>query len=132
MRKCAAERTVRKALCERGVRFTEEGFGNGPGDSGQTLDFHLPDYDLYIEVKRFHSPRIADQMARHQNVIAIQELEAAKAFAALLASAPNSSAVEPPAHNGLVGGSNPSSATSNSVPAPSPAGEGRATLPEGE
>lgn len=36
------------------------------------LDFYLPDFNIYIEVKRFHSPRISDQMSRAKNVIAIQ------------------------------------------------------------
>jgi hypothetical protein len=48
------------------------------------LDFHLPDHDLFIEVKQFHSPRIADQMSRAPNVIAIQGRMAAEFFAALI------------------------------------------------
>jgi len=47
-------------------------------DAGLGLDFYLPDFDLYIEVKRFHSPRIGEQMSRHPNVIAIQGIECFK------------------------------------------------------
>lgn len=52
------------------------------------LDFLLPDFPtpgthLFIEVKQFHSDWIAGQMARDENVIAVQGREAAKAFATL-------------------------------------------------
>lgn len=36
------------------------------------LDFYLPDLDLYIEVKAFHSDRISEQMSRAKSVIAVQ------------------------------------------------------------
>ena len=39
---------------------------------GTQLDFYLEDFDVYIEVKRFHTPRIAAQMSRAENVIAVQ------------------------------------------------------------
>lgn len=48
------------------------------------LDFYLPEIGIYIEVKQFHSSRIAEQMSRAPNVIAIQGREAALAFAALI------------------------------------------------
>lgn len=48
------------------------------------LDFYLPSYEIYIEVKQYHSPRISEQMSRNPNVIAIQGIEAARAFADLL------------------------------------------------
>lgn len=54
------------------------------GSSG--LDFFLPDYDVYVEVKRFHSPRIAEQMARRPNVVAIQGDGAMDAFAKILST----------------------------------------------
>jgi hypothetical protein len=38
----------------------------------QRLDFYLPAYDIHIEVKRMHTPRIAEQMSRADNVIAVQ------------------------------------------------------------
>lgn len=38
----------------------------------QKLDFYLPKYDVYIEVKQFHADRISRQMQSKNNVIAIQ------------------------------------------------------------
>lgn len=32
----------------------------------------IPTEDVHIEVKRFHSPRVAEQMARAENVIVAQ------------------------------------------------------------
>ena len=29
-----------------------------------TLDFYLPTIDLYVELKQWHSPRLADQIAK--------------------------------------------------------------------
>lgn len=37
-----------------------------------------------IEVKRYHSPRITEQMSRTENVVAIQGWEAARVFAELI------------------------------------------------
>lgn len=51
---------------------------------GSGLDFYLPDLDIYIEVKQFHSDRIAKQMARRPNVIAIQGRGAVLTFCAML------------------------------------------------
>ena len=45
------------------------------------LDFLLTESGVFIEVKRFHADRIAAQMARAPNVIAIQGIEAARWFA---------------------------------------------------
>jgi hypothetical protein len=58
-----------------------------PDDAGSGLDFFLPDFNVYVEVKRFHSPRIAEQMSRRPDVIAIQGEGAMKAFSDLLAQA---------------------------------------------
>ena len=53
----------------------------GENGTEAKLDFFLPDYDVHIEVKQFHSDRIAEQMSRATNVIAIQGREAAEFFA---------------------------------------------------
>ena len=74
------EEIVRRALVAAGIRFhTDQGGGNPSG-----LDFVLPDLGIEIEVKRFHSPRIADQMARAENVVAIQGEVAVRWMASLL------------------------------------------------
>lgn len=62
------ERLVELALIDAGIRFQTDHGGHVPAN----LDFYLPDFDVYLEVKRMHSPRISDQMARAPNVIAIQ------------------------------------------------------------
>lgn len=74
------EKIVAEALTRAGLQFiTDEGGANATG-----LDFYLTGYDIHIEVKQFHSPRIAKQMARAPNVIAIQGRAAAEWFAARL------------------------------------------------
>ena len=63
------------------IPFTMEGEPDHPEGS---LDFYVPSWGVFIEVKRFHSPRISDQMSRQPNVIAIQGVPSAIAFAELL------------------------------------------------
>lgn len=53
-------------------------------DHVSRLDFFLPDLNVHIEVKRMHSDRIAKQMSRAPNVIAVQGLEAVQMMARLL------------------------------------------------
>lgn len=74
------EEMVGRALAAAGVRFTTPAETRPAPGSSHTLDFHLLDYDLYIEVKQFHSDRIAEQMSRAPNVIAIQGRAAAEWF----------------------------------------------------
>lgn len=62
------EEATEKWLLTNGIRYERM-------DAGIGLDFFLPDFDLYIEVKRFHSPRIGEQMSRAENVIAIQGIK---------------------------------------------------------
>jgi hypothetical protein len=80
------ETIVRTALEKSGIKFIAHGEHSGrDADNRQKgLDFYLPDHDVHIEVKDFHSPRIADQMARTPNVIALQGRQACELFAALL------------------------------------------------
>lgn len=53
-------------------------------DAVSGLDFYLLNYDVYIEVKQFHSNRIAEQMSRRPNVIVIQGMESLNALERLL------------------------------------------------
>lgn len=71
------EREIATALQAAGISYRV-------GYATKELDFHLIDFDVWIECKQFHSDRISEQMARHPNVIAIQGLGAAKAFARML------------------------------------------------
>lgn len=72
------ERIIAEALGKIGMAYTRE------NEHPSRLDFRLTDNGVEIEVKRFHSPRISDQMARSENVIAIQGAGAVRFFAALL------------------------------------------------
>lgn len=56
------------------------------GKSPANLDFYLPSHDLYLEIKGGHSERIAGQMARHPNVIAIQGVKSVAFVVNLLAN----------------------------------------------
>lgn len=69
------ELLIAEALEAAGVEYEYERLG---------LDFYLPALDLFIEVKRFHSPRIAGQMERAENVIAVQGLTAVQTMSALI------------------------------------------------
>ncbi len=73
------ELIIANGLTTAGIAFVHESEGLIP-----RLDFYLPGRDIYIEVKQFHSERIAQQMAQAPNVIAIQGREAALAFAAMI------------------------------------------------
>jgi hypothetical protein len=48
------------------------------------LDFYLPAFDIYIEIKQFHSERIHKQMGLQENVIAIQGKKAVEFIEKLL------------------------------------------------
>jgi hypothetical protein len=58
-----------------------------PHPACKGLDFYLPAQNIFIEVKRFHSDRIGAQMARGDNVIALQGRDAVLWFAQRLGSA---------------------------------------------
>jgi hypothetical protein len=77
-----AEHALRVALEREGFTFTED--GKPGGEVNKAIDFHLADYGIAIEVKQFHSDRISDQMARHENIIAVQGVKAVEFLAALL------------------------------------------------
>lgn len=74
------EKIVQEALEQRRLVFTDE-----RNPDNKNLDFYIPSMNLHIEVKQFHSPRIAEQMSRVPNIIAIQGIQAALAFKELLA-----------------------------------------------
>lgn len=61
------EKRVAQALDECGIEFVHES-----ENKEQILDFYLPFFDVYIEVKQYNTDRIAKQMSSKDNVIAIQ------------------------------------------------------------
>lgn len=74
------ERLIEAALIDARLRYVTDHGGGMP----ENLDFYLPDYDVFIEVKRFHSDRIAEQMSRAPNVIAVQGDVSARFVAAMI------------------------------------------------
>jgi hypothetical protein len=74
------EALIADALESAGVMFVTDYGGHSPAG----LDFFLPEQDVHIEVKRFHSERIAEQMARAPNVIAVQGETAVRWLASIM------------------------------------------------
>lgn len=73
------EQIIADALDNAGIAYvTDHGGGNPSG-----LDFRIAN-GIEIEVKRFHSDRIAEQMSRAENVIAVQGIEAARWLAGII------------------------------------------------
>lgn len=75
------EGMIRQALDNAGVEYTRE-------PEPERLDFYLPQFGVFIEVKAFHSDRISEQMSRAPNVIAVQGEGAAKFIWALISTIP--------------------------------------------
>jgi hypothetical protein len=76
------EKIIADALDVCGIKY-QTGFG---GENPSGLDFRLPS-GVEIEVKRFHTPRISEQMSRSSEVIALQGESAVRFFAMLLVHA---------------------------------------------
>lgn len=64
------EKQLAEALENSGIEYIHES-----EKGNQNLDFYLPYFDLYIEVKQYHSDRISKQMSSKDNVIAIQGIK---------------------------------------------------------
>ena len=73
------ESTIADALDNAKINFVHES-----ENSGQILDFYLPNFDVYIEVKQFHSDRISKQMILRDNVIAVQGIKSVRFLEAIL------------------------------------------------
>lgn len=73
------ELIVAKGLDFAGVKYTHES-----DNKKQSLDFHLPDVDVYIECKQFPTDRTSKQIAGFPNVIVIQGRRAAEMFVSML------------------------------------------------
>lgn len=61
------EKEVASILDQKGIHYIHESEGNG-----STIDFYLPGYDVFIEVKQFHAERVLKQLSSKDNVILIQ------------------------------------------------------------
>mgnify|MGYP000246292980 CR=1 FL=1 len=61
------EKKIAAALDEVEIEFVHES-----ESKEQVLDFYLPFFDVFIEIKQFHTDRISRQMSSKDNVIAVQ------------------------------------------------------------
>lgn len=64
------EKQIGDTLVKCGINFNRN----------QRLDFYLPDFDIYIEVKKYHSERSNSQLASQDNIILIQGKKAIDFF----------------------------------------------------
>ena len=63
------EKAIAKILFNNGINYIREGCsGNKRG-----LDFYLPDYDVFIEVKAGYTERSDKQLKNNEAVILIQD-----------------------------------------------------------
>jgi hypothetical protein len=74
------EPIVEQALKDAGVKYNREGKSN-------RLDFYLPEFDVYVEVKEYYTPRSDKQLADHENVILLQGKKSVEAFCKMLSVA---------------------------------------------
>lgn len=75
------ERKIAHALDAAGIEY----FTDYEGEVPEHLDFYLYELDVFIEIKGGHSERIADQMSRAHNVIAVQGMKSVVFILSLLA-----------------------------------------------
>lgn len=73
------EQKIADVLKSAGIVFIHES-----ENKVQALDFYLPDFNLLIEVKRFHTERVRRQLEGRTNVLLIQGEAGVRGFAALL------------------------------------------------
>lgn len=69
------EKALADFLNSKGICFVHESQNKAQG-----LDFYLPAFDIYIEIKQYHSERIAKQLATQDEVILIQGKKALDFF----------------------------------------------------
>jgi hypothetical protein len=72
------ERIIQEALEEAGLDYRDE------TENESNLDFEVPELGVFIETKRMHSPRIAEQMSRVENILVAQGLAAAETLARMI------------------------------------------------
>ncbi|MCY1374892.1 hypothetical protein D9M68_551420 [compost metagenome] len=61
------EQSVADILAFHKIKFIHESENNK-----SNLDFYLPDFDVYIEVKQYHSDRVLKQLSGKEDIILIQ------------------------------------------------------------
>ena len=70
---------IKEILESKGIEYIHESQNNG-----SRLDFYLPKYNVYIEVKQYHSERSNSQLASQDNVILIQGKDSINFFKVLI------------------------------------------------
>jgi len=90
------ERLTGDALRGAGIAFITDHEPESPA----RLDFYLPSEDLHIEVKRFHSDRVTEQLTRAENVVLLQGKGAVRFFAGIVAGLPPPAASVSPGTKG--------------------------------
>lgn len=79
------ESEMERILTERGIVFTRP---DRDASVKPTVDFHLPEYGLYVEVKAYATERMVEQLIRSEldggPVMVLVGLEAVRAFGRLL------------------------------------------------
>lgn len=73
------EKEIANTLSDLKINYIHESQNNK-----SSLDFYLPDFDVYIEIKQFHSDRVLKQLASRDNVILIQGKKSIKFLKAIL------------------------------------------------
>ena len=81
------ELAVAEILERHNIEFVHESQNNG-----SNIDFYLPDYDVYIEVKQYHSDRVINQLNKRDNIILIQGIGSIKMIERLLLISANAPA----------------------------------------
>jgi len=77
------EAIIADGLRAAGIEF-QRGRELEPGR--YSIDFYLPDHDLWIEVSQHHTPRKIEQLSRLPDVVLIQGNQAARGFIALISA----------------------------------------------
>jgi len=75
------ELRIADLLNSKCIKFVHEGYKNG---INQRLDFYLPDHDIYIEVKKFHTDRVLKQLESQDNIILVQGDKSVKFLESIL------------------------------------------------
>lgn len=73
------EQLVADALDSLGIKYEHE---SEPTTLAKvhSLDFYIPGFDIFIEIKRFHTERVTYQISRVENLILLQGEQAVKTF----------------------------------------------------
>lgn len=69
------EKSLADFLASKDIGFVHES-----QNKDQILDFYLPGFGIYIEVKQYHAERVAKQLASQEEVILIQGKKALDFF----------------------------------------------------